>query len=282
MTTRKVWKNSWRHIVVAACALLFAIPLLVMIFSSLKSPEELARNPYRLLPEPWWNPAAWNWQNYPDALASIPYWRYLFNSLLLCAGSVIGATLSCSLVAWSLSQVRWRGRNLTFAVLVATMLLPWQITMVPRFVLISAAGLYNSLWAIILPTFLGDAFLIFLLRQFFMTIPRELLEAGRVDGLGEWGLFWKIGLPLSRPAIATVAIFQFVFTWNDFAGPLLYLNDPEKFPLAYGLERFVSSYGDQTHLLLAASVMFTIPIIVLFFFAQRTFIQGIATTGIKG
>ena len=154
--------------------------------------------------------------------------------------------------------------------------------MVPRFVLMRELGLYDSLWAIILPAFLGEAFFIFLLRQFFMTLPREMLEAGRVDGLGEWGLFWRIGLPLSKPALATVAVFQFVYTWNDFSGPLLYLNDPEKFPLAYGLERFVSAYGDQTHLLLAASVMFTVPIIILFFLAQKTFIQGIATTGLKG
>ena len=266
----------WRHLILIGLAALFSLPLLVMFFSSLKTPEELARNPYALLPE------TWRWQNYPDALAAIPYWRYLLNSLLLCSGCVIGAVCSCSLVAWSLSHVTWRGRKLAFVVVIATMLLPWQVTMVPRFVLISELGLYDSLWAIILPTFLGEAFFIFLLRQFFMSIPRELLEAGRVDGLSEWGLFWRIGLPLSKPAIATVAVFQFVFSWNDFSGPLLYLNDPEKFPLAYGLERYVSSYGDQTHLLLAASVMFTVPIIILFFLAQRTFIQGIATTGLKG
>jgi multiple sugar transport system permease protein len=260
----------------AAVALLFALPLLVMLFSSLKTPEELARNPWALLPQ------TWRWQNYPDALSTIPYWRHLFNSLLLCTGCVIGTTLSCSLVAWSLSQIHWRGRQTAFVIVIATMLLPWQITMVPRFVLISAAGLYDSLWSIILPTFLGEAFFIFLLRQFFLTLPRELLEAGRVDGLGDWGLFWRIGLPLSKPALATVAVFQFVYTWNDFSGPLLYLNDPEKFPLAYGLERFVSAYGDQTHLLLAASVMFTVPMILLFFLAQRTFIQGISTTGLKG
>ena len=169
-----------------------------------------------------------------------------------------------------------------FALVVVTMLLPWHITMIPRFVLISKIGLYNSLWAIILPTFLGEAFFIFLLRQFFLTIPEQLLEAGRLDGLSQLGLFWKIMVPLSKPALATVALFQFVQTWNDFGSPLLYLNDPEKFPLAYGLERFVSSYNGQTHLLLAAAVLFTLPIIVLFFLAQKTFIQGISTTGIKG
>ena len=169
-----------------------------------------------------------------------------------------------------------------FALVVGTMLLPWHVTMIPRFVLISQLGLYNSFWAIIGPTLLGDAFFIFLLRQFFLTIPEQLFEAGRIDGLSHWGLFWKILIPLSKPALATVALFQFVQTWNDFGSPLLYLNDPDKFPLAYGLERFVSSYGDQTHLLLAAAVLFTLPIIALFFLAQRVFIQGISTTGIKG
>ena len=212
----------------------------------------------------------------------MPFFIYLSNTLLLCAGCVIGTTLSCALTAYGLSRVRWRGRGIVFGLVVVTMLLPWHITMIPRFVLISELGLYNSLWAIILPTFLGEAFFIFLLRQFFLTIPEELLEAGRIDGLSQWGLFWKIMIPLSKPALATVALFQFVSTWNDFGGPLLYLNDPEKFPLAYGLERFVSSYSDQTHLLLAAAVLFTLPMVILFLLAQKTFIQGISTTGIKG
>ena len=269
-------QNVGRQAILVLFALLFTLPLILMVFSSLKTPEELARNPFTLLPE------TWRWQNYPDALTAIPFGRYLLNSLVLCTGTVLGATLSCALVAWSLAHVNWRGRKTAFILIIGTMLLPWQVTMVPRFVLMRELGLYDSLWAIILPAFLGEAFFIFLLRQFFMTLPREMLEAGRVDGLGEWGLFWRIGLPLSKPALATVAVFQFVYTWNDFSGPLLYLNDPEKFPLAYGLERFVSAYGDQTHLLLAASVMFTVPIIILFFLAQKTFIQGIATTGLKG
>lgn len=255
---------------------LFSIPLLLMLMSSFKSPEELARNPFGLLPE------TWNWRNYPESLRSMPFAVYLSNTLTLCFFSVLGSTLSCALVAYGLCRVRWRGSRWIFGLVVVTMLLPWQVTMIPRFVLISELGLYNSLLAIILPTFLGNAFFIFLLRQFFITVPEQLFEAGRIDGLSHWGLFWNIMVPLSKPALATVALFQFVETWNDFGGPLLYLNDPEKFPLAYGLERFVSSYGDQTHLLLAAAVLFTLPMVILFFLAQRTFIQGISTSGIKG
>ena len=257
-------------------AALFSLPLLMMVSGSLKSAEQLTRDPYSLLP------AEWNWSNFPEALSSMPFFVYLSNTLLLCFGCVIGTTLSCALAAYGLSRVSWPGRNWMFGLVIATMLLPWHITMIPRFVLLSELGLYNSLWAIVLPTFLGEAFFIFLLRQFFMTIPEQLLDAGRIDGLSHWGLFWKIVIPLSKPALATVALFQFVTTWNDFGGPLLYLNDPQKFPLAYGLERFVSSYGDQTHLLLAAATLFTIPMIIIFFLAQKTFIQGISTTGIKG
>jgi len=251
--------------------LVFAMPLIVMISGSLKTPEQLARDPYSLVP------SAPAWNNYADAIDSMPFLGYLTNTLILCGGCVIGTTLSCALVAYGLARIPWAGKKLLFALVTLTMLLPWHITMIPRFVLISQLGLYNSFWAIIAPTFLGDAFFIFLLRQFFLTIPQSFLDAGRIDGLNHWGLFWHLVVPMSRPALATVALFQFIQTWNDFSGPLLYLNDPQKFPLAYGLERFVSSYGDQTHLLLAAATLFTLPVVVLFFLAQRAFVEGIAT-----
>lgn len=263
------------YVALVISAGVFALPMLMMVSGSLQSPEQLARDPYAL-------PETFRWSNYADAVNSMPFTLYLANTLLLCVGCVVGTTMSCSLVSYGLCKIDFRGRKLLMMSVLGTMLLPWQIMMVPRFVLISEIGLYNSLWAIIGPTFLGDAFFIFLLRQFFVSIPQQLLEAGRVDGLGHWGLFWRIVLPLSWPPITTVALFQFVQTWNDFGGPLLYLSDPNQFPLAYGLERFVSSYADQTHLLLAASVLFTLPIVLLFFLAQKTFIEGIATTGVKG
>jgi len=257
-------------------AVVFAFPLLWMLLSSLKSSTQLAEDPYSILPQ------EWRWDNYIQAVQAMPFLRYLRNTLLLACGSVLGSVLSCSLVAYGFARLRWRGRNLLFGILIATMLLPWHVTMIPRFLLLRELGLYNSLGAIVAPTFLGDAFFIFLLRQFFQTIPEELSEAGRLDGLGEWGIFWRIIIPLSTPALATVALFQFIAAWNDFSGPLLYLSDPKKFPLAYGLEQFVSSYSDQTHLLLAAATLFTLPIVLLFFLTQRTFLHGIATTGLKG
>ena len=226
------------------CALMFAFPILWMVSSSLKPAAEIAASPYRLLP------ASPRSANYLEALRSMPFARYLLNTLLLCGGTVAGTLFSCSLAAYGLSRVKWRGRSFFFALVLGTMLLPWHVTMIPRFLLLRELGLYDSLAAIIVPTFLGDAFYIFLLRQFFLTIPDSLSDAARVDGLSEWGIFWRVVLPLSKPALATVALFQFIATWNDFSGPLLYLSDPDKFPLAYGLERFTSAYADQTHLLL--------------------------------
>ena len=263
------------HVILLAAALLFSVPLIWMVLSSLKPAAQLTEDPYSLLP------TRWQWRNYPDAVMSMPYLRYLRNTLILCGGSVIGSVLSCSLAAYGFARVKWRGNRILFAVLIATMLLPWHVTMIPRFLLLRELRLYNTLAALIAPTFLGDAFFIFLLRQFFLTIPEELSEAARIDGLSEFGIFCRIFLPLSKPAVATVALFQFIASWNDFNGPLLYLSDKQKFPLAYGLEQFISSYADQTNLLLAAATLFTLPIIILFFLTQRTFLQGIATTGLK-
>jgi len=245
------------HAILLVAAAIFAAPLAQMVLTSFKPAEEITADPHRLMP------VEWRAENYVDAVTAMPYFRYLRNSLVLCALSVLGTLWSCSLAAYAFARLKWPLRN-------------------QLFVLLRELGLYNTLGALIVPTFLGDAFSIFLLRQFFLTIPEELSEAARLDGLSEWGIFWRIMLPLARPALATVALFQFIASWNDFNGPLLYLNDPSRFPLAYGLEQFVSSYSSQTNLLMAAAVLFTLPIVILFFFTQRTFLRGIATTGLKG
>lgn len=264
------------HLLLLLATVLLAGPLLWMTLSSLKSGEELSKNPYAFVP------AEWHPENYRSAIHAMPYLRYLRNTLVYCGGSVVGTLISCSLVAYGFSRLRWPGRDLLFGVLIATMLLPWHVTMIPKFLVLRELGLYNTLAALVVPTFLGEAFYIFLLRQFFLTIPEEICEAARLDGLSEWGVFLRIVLPLAKPALATVALFQFIFAWNDFGGPLLYLSDPAKFPLAYGLEQFISAHSQQTNLLLAAAVMFTVPIAVLFLLTQRTFLRGIATTGLKG
>jgi len=269
-------KPRLAHLWLLAATALLAAPLVWMVLSSLKSPEQIAVEPYS-----WW-PKPWRWTNYVDAVRAMPFLRYLANTLVLCLGSVVGTLVSCSMVAYGFSRLRWPGRDLLFALLIGTMLLPWQVTMIPRFLLIRELGLYDTLWALILPTFCGEAFFIFLLRQFFLTIPQEMVDAARVDGCSELGVLLRVVLPLARPALATVALLQFIAAWNDYGGPLLYLNDPDRFPLAYGLEQFVSAHSSETHLMLAAAVLFTLPLVVLFFAAQRLFVRGIATTGLKG
>jgi len=264
------------HAALVALAVVFATPLLWMLLTAVKPGDQLNQQLYRLWPD------AWRWDNYARAVSAMPYLLHLGNSLLLCIGSVTGTLLSCSLVAYGFSRLRWPGRDLVFGLVIATMLLPWHATMIPRFLLLRELGLYNTLWALILPTFFGEAFYIFLLRQFFLSIPAELSEAARLDGCSELGVYWRIILPLSKPALATVALLQFVAAWNDYGGPLLYLSDPDKFPLSYGLEQFVSAHSTQANLLMAASVLFTLPMVVLFFLTQKTFLRGIATGGVKG
>ena len=269
-------RNSWWRIgLLSLGSFLFMLPIVWMLLASVKPAEQLTRDPFSF-----W-PVHWEFGNYAEALNSIPYMRYLANSIILCTGSVLGTLVSCSLVAYGFARLQWRGRSTLFAILIATMLLPWHVTMIPRFILLSELGLYNHLAALILPTFLGDAFYIFLLRQFFMSIPEDLSEAARLDGASEFTIYWRIILPLSKPALTAVALFQLIATWYDFSGPLLYLNDRDQFPLAYGLEQFVSSYSDQTHLLMAASVMFTLPMVILFFIAQKNFMQGLVFSGSK-
>lgn len=264
------------YLALAIAILFFAGPLLWLVLASFKSPEELKADPYALFPR------EWRWENYRDAVAAMPLARYLANTLVLCVGSVAGTILSCSLAAYAFARLRWPGRDWAFGIVIATLLLPWHVTVIPKFLLLREAGLYNTPWAIIAPTFLGNAFYIFLLRQYFLAVPEELCEAGRLDGLSEWGVYSQIVMPLNLPALVTVGLFQFVATWNDFQNPLLLLSDPETFPLAYGLEQFLSAYSDQTHLLLAAAVLFSIPVLGLFLITQQAFVEGANTDGLKG
>lgn len=268
-------RNWPAQFVITVAAVIFAAPLVLLVVSAIKPQEQLREDPYSLWP---WRVAI---ENFSGVLRETPFRQQLRNTLLLCTGSVVGSVISCSLAAYGFARVQWRGRSFMFGLLVATMLLPWHVTMVPRFLLLREAGLYNSLAALVVPTFLGDAFYIFLLRQFLLTIPEQLSEAARLDGLSEWGIYRHIVLPLCTPALAAVAVFQFVASWNDFGGPMLYLSDPENFPLAYGLEQFVSSYADQTHLLLAATVLFALPVVLVVLLFQRVLVQGVSTSGLK-
>ncbi|HOX38242.1 MAG TPA: carbohydrate ABC transporter permease [Candidatus Brocadiia bacterium] len=273
------------HAVLIILAVPFTMPLIWMISTSLKTKEQIFPNEVvtsisGFLAE--WRPSPVRWANYAEGLRYVPFPLYLRNTLMLCAFNVTGAVLSSALVAYAFAKLQWRGRKLIFSIVIATMILPGQVTMIPTFALYRWLGWYGTYLPMIVPAFLGNAFFIFLLRQFFMTIPDDLCDAARIDGCSEWGIFWRMMLPLAKPALATCALFQFLGTWNDFNGPLIYLNDQNKYTLAYGLQQFLGSYGSEWALLMAATTVFTIPIIILFFLAQRTFIQGIATTGSKG
>jgi len=207
---------------------------------------------------------------------------FLQNTLVIALFTVLGTVFSCSWVAFGFSILQWRGRDKIFYLMLATMMLPPQVTMIPLFVIFKQLGWINTYMPLIFPSFLGNAFFIFLLRQFFLTIPQDLIDAARVDGCSTFRIYWQIALPLSIPALATVALFTFMFSWNDFMGPLIYVVDEAKYTLSLGLAmfkgRFASRYGEM----MAVSVLLTIPIVVLFFFTQKTFIQGIKTSGMKG
>lgn len=209
-------------------------------------------------------------------------WRYVGNSLYLAVLTILGQTLSCSLVAYAFARLRWPGRDLLFGLLLATMMLPGQVTMIPVFMVFRELGWYNTLRPLWVPSFLGSAFFIFMLRQFMRSIPVDLEEAARIDGCGLLGIYWRIILPLVKPALAAVGIFTFMGTWNDFMGPLIYVNDQRLYPLALGLFDFRTEHGGEFGLLMAASTLMTAPVIALFFAAQRYFIQGVTLTGIKG
>ncbi|HOX39216.1 MAG TPA: carbohydrate ABC transporter permease [Candidatus Brocadiia bacterium] len=215
-------------------------------------------------------------------LLSVPMLRCLGNTLIVCFFSVVGVVASSACAAYGFSRIRWNGRDTLFFILLCTMMIPFPVTMVPLFIIFRKLGMVGTLLPLFIPAWFGNVFFIFLLRQFFFTIPGELSDAARIDGCSEFGIFMRIILPLSRPALAVVALFEFLWCWNDFLGPLIYLNDERAFTLALGLQNFESQHGGtEWHLLMAGATIVILPVIVLFFFTQKTFIQGIATTGLK-
>jgi multiple sugar transport system permease protein len=223
------------------------------------------------------------WTRKGDRTKTITFLTYLSNTLLVAMLSVVGTLCSSSLVAYGLSRIQWRGRNALFNVTLATMMVPFPVLMVPLYGVFRNLGWIGTLLPLWVPTFFGGAFNIFLLRQFFLTIPSELSDAARIDGCSEFGIFWRVILPLARPALSVVALFTFLSAWNDFLAPLIFLTEPGTFTMALGLRQYQSQFGgSEWHLLMSASALLVVPIIVLFFFAQKTFIQGISTTGMGG
>ncbi len=272
----QVIREILAHFALLPAALVFLIPFFWMLSTSLKPDTQLYSYP------PVWIPSPPNWFNYPNATTYITFWLYLRNTTIIAVGATVGALLSCSLVAYSLARINWPGRNLLFVFTVATLMLPFQVTMIPLFIVFKNLGWVGDFRPLIVPHFFGGALYIFLLRQFFMTIPMALSEAARMDGASEVRIYASIIMPLVKPALATVAIFEFIARWRDYIGPLIYLKDQSLYTLSLGLYEYSSQYGREWGLLMAASVMMTLPIVTLFFFLQKTFVQGITLTGIKG
>jgi len=263
----------------------FLMPLVWMIATSFKTQAEASRATFALLPD---DPtqifknakdnytAVWN-----DPVVRFPV--YLRNTLIIAGLSVVGMTLSSAIVAYGFARLEWRGKKALFALVLATMMIPFPVVMGPMFLLFSWIGWIGSLKPLWVPAFFAGAFNVFMLRQFFMGIPKDLDEAARIDGCGNWGIFWRIILPLSKPALAVVALFHFVFVWNDFLAPLIFLRNQDQFTLALGLQLYQSKAGQTPwNHLMAASTLVIAPVLVLFLLTQGALVKSVATTGIKG
>ena len=222
------------------------------------------------------------WENYPTAWTAKPFNRYLVNTLIITLACIIGQVFSASLVGFGFSRLEFPGRTVLFFVMLSTMMLPSQVTMIPQYLIYRWLGWIDTFLPLTVPSYLGGgAFFIFLFRQFFMTLPRELDEAATVDGCSGFRVYWNVLMPLCKPVVATIAVFSFITHWNEFMGPLIYLNSPEKQTLALGLRAFQGTYVTQLHLLMAASLVVLLPILVVFFLAQKHFVKGVVLSGIK-
>lgn len=270
-------KTALRYICLIALGFLFLIPFLWMVSTSLTPANQVMA-----INRPW-IPERLEWRNYPQALTVLPFHIFLKNTLIVTSLALIGQVVSASLVAFGFARLRFRGRDALFVLVVSTMMIPAQVTLIPTFILFARLHWIDTLRPLIVPAFFGGgAFYIFLLRQFFLTIPGELEDAAKIDGCGPLGVFRTVAIPLAKPALATVAVFSFVGHWNDFLGPLIYTQSVETKTLALGLNSFRSLHGTQYHLLMAASVCVLLPVLLIFFAAQRYFVRGMVFSGIKG
>lgn len=291
---RGLAKRALGHAVLIALSLVFVMPFAWLLTTSLQPDTERSSLTPAFIPAPesvaqrvdeatgrhlMYTPTL---DQYTKGLTRVPVVYFLRNTLLVCTLAVIGTIVSSSLVAYGFSILRWRGRNVVFFVMLATMMLPGQVTMIPVFTIWRRLGLVDTFAPLIVPAFLGTPFFVFLFRQFFLTVPRDLVEAARIDGAGELRIWGRLIMPLSVPVIATVGLFAFLASWNDFLGPLIYLASQDKYTLSLGLAMFRTQYGSDYGQMMAVATLMVVPIIVLFFLAQKTFIQGIKTSGLKG
>ena len=276
---RKTGLQVFYYALILFVSMLFLVPWIWLVSTSLKPPQQILQIPPRLIPRPFM------WINYWYGVTYINFFRYLSNTLVICVAVIVGRVFSCTVVAYALSHINWAGRRILFAIVLATMMLPGQVTMIPIFIIFTRLGWVNTFYPLTVPAFFGDAFFIFMMRQFFMTIPKDLTDCARLDGASHFGIYWRVVMPLAKPALATLLAFTFIWTFTDFQNPLIYLKDRDLWTLSLGMRGYLQRYGagggTAMGAMMAAATLYTLPMIILFFAAQKTFIQGVVTTGLK-
>ena len=275
LNVRDVVSKTVVYLILGAGSIVILMPLAWMISTSLKPLSHVFRFPPEFIPQ------RIVWSNYPDALTQLPFDIYFGNTMFIVFWTVLGEVIVSSIVAYAFSRLRWKGRNALFIVVLATMMLPRQVTLIPDFLIFKHLGTIDTFWPLILPSWFGNPFYIFLLRQYFLTHSRELDQAAVIDGCSRFGVFWRITMPMSKPVLAAVAIFSFQYHWNDFFRPLIFLFSEENYTLALGLRFFQGTYGTEWNSLMAVSLVVMLPLIIVFFFTQKIFIQGVVFTGYK-
>ncbi len=275
MRRGKQVQHALIHLVLVSVVFVLLFPTLWALSTSLKPLGDIFLYP------PKWIPNPIRWQNYGDAVNTFPFWRYFTNTFIITALSIVGKVLSVTLVAFAFSRLQWWGRNTLFFIMLTTLMLPPHVTLIPQFILFKQLGWINTFLPLVVPEFFGGPFLTFLCRQFFMSIPRDLDDAARIDGCSSLDVYWRIIMPMSAPIIIAVVIFVFNGQWNEFLHALIYLQSPDKFTLAVGLRFFIGEAGTSWHLLMAAALLTMLPVLVIFFLGQKYFIQGIVFTGVK-
>lgn len=278
LKARKRTKTIILHGILIGLSLIFMFPFIWMILTALKTPAEILQG------MDVWIPNDPQWENFEKAITTIPFFMYLKNSLIIVVLGVIGTLFSATLTGYAFAKLEWPGRDLLFVVMLATLMIPGQVLLIPTYILYNWIGWLGTRLPLIVPHFFGTgaAFYIFLIRQFFKGVPNSLSESAIIDGAGHFKIFWYIMLPLSKPALLTVGLLMFMFLWNDYFGPLIYLSNPDHWTLALGLRSFQTQFSGRFDLMMAAGILMMTPTIVLFFLAQKYFIEGITFTGSKG
>lgn len=269
-------RSAVSHLLLLCGCVVMALPFVWMFLSSLKTDPEIFVFPPRWLPE------TLHWSNYQAVMESMPFGWFIFNSFKISLLAMIGQLLSCSLAAYAFARIRFPGREVVFVIWLACLMIPYQVNLIPQYVLFRSFGWLDTHYPLIVPNFFGGVFGTFLLRQFFLTLPSELEDAARIDGCSRFGIYWRIFLPLSKPALATLGVFTFMANWNNLLGPVVYLSSYEKMTLTVGLAFFRGQYTTQWALLMAGAVISVIPIMIIYAAAQQYFVQGVVLSGLKG